>query len=200
MNPPYESTNKANTTSKAPAFTGFIMELNPSASAGLGQLIYSSYFGGTGFSLDGDAGLGDAIGAMAEHSGVVYVTGLTTSGSTGSGGSTEFPSYRLRLPGEEANTGGISFEIGRHCQRNCSGHGVRVRAGHETNRAANQLEFSSLLGGTGQADVGLGLGIPPDLGNDIYVAGSTYSTDFPVTPNAYQFFNTQNNKKASGAS
>lgn len=39
VNPPYEATNKANTNSGAPAFTGFVTELEPSGTAGLGQLI-----------------------------------------------------------------------------------------------------------------------------------------------------------------
>ena len=84
LNPPFQSTNHAEVTSGPPATTGFITELTPSGTSGLGQIDYSTYFGGTGFSLDwrfGGLGIGDAIGAMAEHNGIVYVTGLTTSAS-----------------------------------------------------------------------------------------------------------------------
>ena len=48
--------------------------------------------------------------------------------------------------------------------------------------------FSTLLGGSGMADIGLGLAFN-SAANDIFVVGSTYSTDFPVTPNGYQLFN-----------
>src|SRR5208282_281569 len=76
-NPPFEEHNNAQTAAGAPAFTGFISEIDPSDSAGLGQILYSSYFGGTGFTILVDelvdVGLGDAIGAMAEHDGTVYV-------------------------------------------------------------------------------------------------------------------------------
>ena len=78
---PLFSTNRANTSAGAPATTGFITEIDPTATAGLTQIIYSSYFGGTGFDVGFGFGVGDVIGAIAEHSGIVYVTGLTTSAS-----------------------------------------------------------------------------------------------------------------------
>jgi len=51
----------------------------------------------------------------------------------------------------------------------------------------SQLAFSTLLGGTGIADAGAGVGL---LSNgNIVVDGLTYSSDFPITPNALQFSN-----------
>ncbi len=82
---PFESTNEAETMAGPPATTGFITELTPSGTSGLSQIDYSTYFGGTGFFVSipfvGTFGTGDAIGAMAESGGKVYVTGLTTSAS-----------------------------------------------------------------------------------------------------------------------
>ena len=53
--------------------------------------------------------------------------------------------------------------------------------------APEELAFSTLLGGTGEADGGIGIKV--DSNSDIVVAGLTFSTDFPVTPNAFQFVN-----------
>ena len=194
VNPPFQSTNHANATSMAPAFVGFITELQPSGTAGLGQLIYSSYFGGTGFSLDGEAGVGDAIGAMAEHNGIVYVTGLATSGSTGSGGLTEFP-LSANACQVKNNSAGISFSASIV---NVTVPVTAFVSALDTTQsvAANQLKFSTLLGGTGMADVGLGLAFNSAT-DQIFVVGSTYSTDFPVTPNGYQLFNTDFNTNNS---
>jgi len=52
-NPPYQSQNEpeANVNVGSPATTGFITELNPNGSPGLGQVIYSTYFGGNGLCL-----------------------------------------------------------------------------------------------------------------------------------------------------
>ena len=82
---PYESTNDAEVMAGPPATTGFVTELTPSSTSGLSQIDYSTYFGGTGFQVSlgflGTFGTGDAIGAMAESGGKVYLTGLTTSAS-----------------------------------------------------------------------------------------------------------------------
>jgi hypothetical protein len=202
VNPPFEATNKANTSSKAPAFTGFVTELEPSGTAGLGQLIYSSYFGGTGFSLDNEAGVGDAIGAMAEHNGIVYLTGVTTSGSVGAGGSTEFPLTASACQVKN-NSAGIDFEFASGLVSVTVPITSFVSALDTTQSvAANQLKFSTLLGGTGMADVGLGLAFDSASGS-IFVTGTTYSTDFPITSNGYQItnndFNTANSEQSTAA-
>ncbi|WP_425156576.1 choice-of-anchor D domain-containing protein [Candidatus Binatus sp.] len=183
---PYESTNDAETMAGPPATTGFISELTPSSTSGLSQIDYSTYFGGTGFSITipilGAFGTGDAIGAMAESGGKVYVTGLTTSASAlETGYVSTFPVSSNKCQAAN-NSSGISLE----------GFNVPVTAFvSELNpslAAASQLVFSTLLGGSGMADIGLGLAFN-SAGNDIYVVGSTYSTDFPVTSNGYQLFN-----------
>jgi hypothetical protein len=183
-----------------PATTGFITELTPSGTSGLSQITYSTYFGGTGFSIAipilGDFGTGDAIGAMAESGGKVYVTGLTTSASAlETGYVSTFPLSANKC--QSANkSSGISIE----------GFNVPVTAFvSELNpslAAASQLVFSTLLGGSGMADIGLGLAFNSGAG-DIYVVGSTYSTDFPVTSNGYQLFNndfnTANSEQSTAA-
>jgi hypothetical protein len=188
-NPPFEEHNNAQTNAGVPAFTGFVTEIDPSDSPGLGQILYSTYFGGTGFDIvitdiiTIDVGLGDAIGAMAEHSGVVYLTGLTTSASPlNTTFVSTFPTSTNKCQASN-NSSGIMFD----------GETVPitsfVAALDTTNSSAPaQLKYSSLLGGSGMADVGLGLGYDP-VGNDIYVDGTTYSTDFPVTSNGFQLFN-----------
>ncbi|MGC1399114.1 choice-of-anchor D domain-containing protein [Candidatus Binatus sp.] len=183
-NPPFEEHNNAQTSAGIPAFTGFVTEIDPSDTAGLGQILYSTYFGGTGFDIvfDGlvDVGLGDAIGAMAEHSGIVYLTGLTTSAAQG--GTTPFPLSTNKCQATN-NSSGITFDD------ETVPITAFVSALDTTNsNATDQLVYSSLLGGSGMADVGLGLGYDP-VGKNIYVAGTTYSTDFPVTSNGFQLFN-----------
>lgn len=186
--PPYQASNQPHANVGSPATTGFITELEPSSTAGLGQVVYSTYFGGTGQSIEGLFGLGDAIGAMTEHAGKVYVTGLTTSAT---GGASGFPNSSNAC--KTTNTsGGIDFD----------GFTVPVTAfvsalDTTQSTAANQLDFSSLLGGSGEADIGLGIAYD-SVGNDIYVVGSTYSTDFsPITSNAYQVANTDFNEADS---
>ena len=44
-----------------------------------------------------------------------------------------------------------------------------------------------LARGTGEVDGGIGIKVDSD--SDIVVAGLTFSSDFPVTPNAFQFVN-----------
>jgi hypothetical protein len=182
---PFESTNEAETNAGPPATTGFITELTPSSTSGTSQIDYSTYFGGTGYCIEVigcDLGVGDAIGAMAESGGKVYVTGLTTSASPLEEAYTStFPTSSNNCQ-DTNNSSGISIE----------GETVPVTAFvselNPTLTADDQLLFSTLLGGSGQADIGLGLAFNSSAG-DIYVVGSTYSTDFPVTSNGYQLFN-----------
>ncbi len=152
---PYESTNDAEVMAGPPATTGFVTELTPSSTSGLSQIDYSTYFGGTGFQVSlgflGTFGTGDAIGAMAESGGKVYVTGLTTSASAlETGYVSTFPTSANKCQSKN-NSSGISIQ----------GVNVPVTAFvSELNpalAAASQLVFSTLLGGSGMADIGLGL-------------------------------------------
>ncbi len=58
------------------------------------------------------------------------------------------------------------------------------------NAAGTALLFSTYLGGSGSASRGEGgNAIGVDVSGNVYVAGSTASTDFPITPNAFQQIN-----------
>ncbi len=58
------------------------------------------------------------------------------------------------------------------------------------NAAGTALLFSTYLGGSGSASRGEGgNAIGVDVSSNVYVAGSTASTDFPITPNAFQQIN-----------
>ena len=46
------------------------------------------------------------------------------------------------------------------------------------------LTYSTYLGGTAATDYGYGIAV--DSAGNIYVTGQTTSTDFPITPDAYQ--------------
>ena len=63
----------------------------------------------------------------------------------------------------------------------------------ELNAAGTALIYSTYLGGSG-GDFGYGIAL--DSNNNAYITGATYSTDFPVTCNAYQ---TANPTTSSGA-
>ncbi len=191
------STNRASTSAGAPATTGFITEIDPTASAGLTQILYSSYFGGTGFIVGGILGVGDAIGAIAEHSGIVYVTGLTTSASPLETGYTStFPTSTNNCQATN-NSAGITFSVSVFSFQVPITAFVSALDTTQTN-TANQLVFSTLLGGSGEGDIGLGIAFD-EASNHIFVAGTTYSTDFPVTPNAFQFFNNASGESSTNA-
>jgi centrosomal CEP192-like protein/beta-propeller repeat-containing protein len=195
---PLFSTNRANTSAGNPATTGFITEIDPSLTAGLTQIVYSSYFGGTGFQVGGLIGVGDAIGAVAEHGGIVYVTGLTTSASPlETGYSSTFPTSTNECQSVN-NSAGIPFANPLGGTINVPITAFVSSLDTTQTNTANQLLFSTLLGGSGEADIGLGVAFD-EPSNHIFVTGTTYSTDFPVTPNAFQFFNNASSQSSTNA-
>ena len=120
-------------------------------------LVYSTYFGSGG--TDGTGGWALAV----DTAGNAYVTGGAYGG---------FPV----TPG--------AFETS-YC---CSGDQTNAEAYlSELNAAGSALAFSTFLGGS-NADSGgdSGSGIAVDTLGNVYVTGFTSSTDFPVTPGAFQ--------------
>jgi hypothetical protein len=119
-------------------------------------LVYSTYLGGSG----NDDQEGGRI--AVDDSGNAYVTGGTFS--------TNFPT----TPGA----------IKRVC-RNCGGKkGVGGDAFMaKFNAEGSALFYSTYLGGSG-ADYGYGIAV--DSAGNAYVTGDTASTNFPVTPGAFQ--------------
>lgn len=106
---------------------------------------------------DGDWGYGIAV----DGAGNAYVTGLTES--------TNFPT----TPG--------AFQTG------CGGSGCQFSAGDafvsKISPTGSALVYSTYLGGS---SYDFGHAIAVDSGDNAYVTGITYSTDFPTTPGALQ--------------
>ena len=137
-------------------------KLDPSAS-GAASLLYSTYLGGGGGS--GTAEYGDQGNGLAvDSAGDVYVTGETRS--------TDFPVTANAF--QSTLKGTVNAFVAK---LNPAASG------------AAQLLYSTYLGGSGNAyfagaDGGNGIAI--DSAGDAYVTGFTDSTDFPITPNAFQ--------------
>jgi hypothetical protein len=105
----------------------------------------------------GDEGFGIAI----EASGNAFVTGLTAS--------SDFPT----TPGAFQTTPG-----GGSCSVPCQDAFVT-----KLNAAGSALLYSTYLGGSGD-DYGMAIAV--DSPGNAYVAGATDSTNFPITPGAFQ--------------
>jgi len=126
---------------------------------GSNQLIYSTYLGGDGGTF---LAPDDYITGIAiDGSGRVLVSGFTDS--------IDFPiSSNACLGSLPAIVSGFATEL------------------DTTQAPPNQLIFSSFLGGT-NADAAMGAAL--DTAGHLYVAGGSFSKDFPITPNAYQVIN-----------
>jgi uncharacterized protein (TIGR03437 family) len=143
----------------------FVTKVNPTGN----KLIYSTYLGGS----QDDAGLAIAI----DSTGSAYVTGATISGNfpvMGANGGFPFPS---------GNRGSGGQAIA-NCQT-CTGPFWDPGDAFVTklDPTGSQLVFSTYLGG-GNDDVAWSLAL--DSSNDVYVAGCTLSSNFPVTKGAAQ--------------
>jgi hypothetical protein len=124
--------------------------------AGGSALVYSTYLGGSGFA---SGGANNAAGIAVDGSGNAYITGTTFS--------TDFPT----TPGAFQTACG-----GDNCQ---FGDGFVSKL----NPTGSALLFSSYLGGS---SFNTSEGIAVDSAGNVYVTGSTSSTDFPITPGAFQ--------------
>jgi len=137
-------------------------------------LVYSTYLGGSGHTSAADQdfipyqSLGDAVTAIA----------IDSSGNSYVGGTTSSPDFPV-TPG--------AFQTACQNLLGCSTAFVA-----KLNPSGSSIVYATFLGGNGTADF---LGYPPwDTVNGIvvntkgeaYVAGTTYSTDFPTTQGAYQ--------------
>ncbi len=137
----------------------FVTKLNPAGN----QLIYSTYLGGR---LD-DAG----AAILVDSSGSAYVAGSTVSqnfpttagayqtNNHGAGGQPDVPV--LGLPNTVAGDAFVA----------------------KLNPAGSQLIFSTLIGGS-LDDLATSIGL--DGSNNVYIGGSTLSSDFPTTAGAFQ--------------
>ena len=137
----------------------FVAKLNPSGN----QLIYSTYLGGT---LD-DEGTAIAI----DSAGNAYVAGSTQS--------PDFPVTAGVYQGQLKGTGGEPIKP--CCKLPSFNSGDAFVA--KLDPTGSTLVFSTFLGGHNDD---LAFSIALDASNDVYVAGCTISTDFPVTAGVYQ--------------
>jgi hypothetical protein len=157
----FQTTNHAaaNVNSNA-----FVSKLNPSGT----ELVYSTYLGGsTGpGGYENDKGHAIAVDAAGD----AYVAGETFS--------SDFPI-----------TAG-AYQTTNHALANRSTNAFIT----ELNPTGTGLVYSTYLGGSGYATLGPASGdkgnaIAIDSAGNAYVAGATYSTDFPVTNGAFQTTN-----------
>jgi hypothetical protein len=124
-------------------------------------LTYATYLGGSG----GDYGNAIAV----DSKGSAYVVGATSS---------------LNFP----VTSGV-YEPENKAEIAGGGETVFVSKFNATGTA---LVYSTYLGGSGNVSVGAGesgLALAVDAEDNAYIAGGTFSSDFPVTPGAYQTMN-----------
>ena len=132
--------------------SAFVTKLNPSLT-GSAQLIYSTYLGGDTL----DDGHGIALDTASPPN--IYVTGVTES--------TDFPPVHP-LP-FSANANGTAFLS-------------EINPGALTGTAS--LVFSTYLGGSGVGSSVLfgdnAAGVVVGTGNEVYLTGTTTSTDFPT--------------------
>jgi len=182
----------------------FISKLNPS-----GDVIYSSYLGGTGndsaidiaVDLDGNAyitgstassnfPIKDALQIANAGGGDAFITKITANGkelifSTYLGGTLTDNASSIALdPSENIYVSGTTFSTNfpmlRPVQDKNKGNNDVFLT--KINSVGNNLLYSTYLGGAGQDD---SLGITVDTLGTTYLAGTSISTDFPVV-NALQ--------------
>jgi hypothetical protein len=138
----------------------FVTKLNPGGTA----LLYSTYLGGSGTNMGGDMGRAIAVDAA----GNVYVAGQTYS--------TDFP----------VTQGAV--QATNHAAANDTSNAFVTKL----NPSGTALVYSSYLGGSGfqveyPGDAANAIAV--DAAGNAYVAGRSYSPDFPVTQGAFQTTN-----------
>jgi hypothetical protein len=132
-----------------------------------GVLVYSTYLGGTSNAPSGNPGDVGAAIAVPPTGGVAYITGYSYA--------TDFPTVAPL-----STTSNSPFQKAIIAQIDTTKTGVA------------SLLFSTYFGGTvftlgsSQPGADLGFGIALDAAKNMYVAGTTSSADFPVTPGAPQ--------------
>ncbi|GLX70373.1 SBBP repeat-containing protein [Paenibacillus glycanilyticus] len=204
----YPTTPGAFQTSRRGTGDTFVTKLNAAGNA----LVYSTYLGGSGvdygYGISVDAA-GNAyvagytrstdfpvtpgayqttLGGTAD----IYVTKLNAAG-TGLVYSTYLGKSNFQLAyGSGLDTGGNVFVTGYTLATDypttpdaiqTTLSGTRDAYATKINAAGNALIFSSYLGGSG---IDSGSAIAGDVLGNMYVTGYTFSTDFPVTPGAFQ--------------
>jgi hypothetical protein len=180
--------NALQATNKNPSSypnTGFIAKIYPTGS----QLLYSTYLGGS---------LGDSINGLAvDASGNAYVAGTTSS--------PDFPvanAYQASggpAMGQAAPcNNGLIYDTAFVSKINAAGSAL-VYSTFLGSITGNDTYPSGECGGVSDALENSASGIAVDSSGDAFVTGSTFSTVFPVTPDAFESTNAANNNCASNA-
>ena len=196
------------TTFAGGSFDAFVTKLNFTGSA----LVYSTFFGGSGF----DRGVGLAVDAA----GNAYVTGLTDSSNlpttaeafqTTIGGSSDAFVTKLDPAGSvlaySSYLGGSGQEDGLGIAVDTAGNAYVTGRTGSTNFPTTSRAFQTTSGGSDDAFVtkiaptgsalvystylggssfDRGFGIAVDAAGNAYVTGETLSSNFPITPGALQ--------------
>jgi hypothetical protein len=117
----------------------------------------------------------------AAGTGLVYSTFVGGSGSEIGNAIALDPAGNVYITGQ---TSSPDFPLVNAMQKNCAGCPGTIHAFVvKLNAAGNAFMYSTYLGGTTGE---VGMGIAADSSGNAYVAGDTFSTDFPVTPGAFQ--------------
>jgi uncharacterized protein (TIGR03437 family) len=158
----------------------YVAKLNPSGAG----LVYATFLGGSG---QGQFNIGPAV-FQGDQATAITVDGAGNAYVTGLAHSPDFPrtTGAFQTKNKAATTSGTSSQI--------AGYNAFVT---KINPGGTAFVFSTYLGGSGVTIPDGGFGnevifgdeanaIAVDGTGNVYVAGSAYSADFPVTTGAYQ--------------
>jgi hypothetical protein len=161
---PFPTTSSAYQSALASLNGNAFLTVLDTSQSGAASLRYSTYLGGGG-SQNGSGDWGVAV--AVDGAGNAYITGGATSG-----GSTPFPT----TPG--------AYQASLNSQYGQNGFVAEIAT---TQSGPQSLVYSTYLGGSSTDNLGdQANAIALDSTGKVYVAGVTTSTDFPVTPGAYQ--------------
>jgi hypothetical protein len=151
----------------------FVSKITPT-STGTASLAYSTYFGG------GNPQSGQAVGGgiAVDSSGNMYFTGGTSFLHIGGS-----PAPANDFPILNASQASLDCPTNAGCPTNPTAPDAFVAKINPSLTGTAGLLFSTYLGGSGD-DFGTGLAV--DTGNNVYVTGSTTSTDIPPSATAFQ--------------
>jgi hypothetical protein len=209
---PLQATSGGGTCGTPPSieacFDAYVVKVNAEGS----QLIYSTYLGGSG----GDYGRGVAVDASGDAyvTGLTTSTDFpVTDGALQiAGGGTSVDAFVTKLDPTGSSVvystylGGSGAEAGfdiavdtagnAYVAGYAYGNGLPLASPIQAanggyydaflamlNAAGSALVFSTYLGGSGNEEA---RGVAVDPSGNAYLAGRTFSTDFPVTPGAFQ--------------
>ncbi|MGD0671608.1 MAG: SBBP repeat-containing protein [Candidatus Binatus sp.] len=149
---------------------GFIARINPGASTGAEALEYSSFIGGAGPRFSGDS----AAGVAMDSTGAVYLAGSTAS-----------PDFPVTPGAFQQNCAGCAgFDVDGFPD---VGFGAFVAKLNPAAAPGDQLIYATYLDGSssGEGTSVAASGIAVDATGEAYTVGVSYTSDFPITPNAY---------------